>query len=307
VKDLSVADTSGEILKNVSFTGSLDCKVVLQEDLRVENLKGSVRADKGLYSLKPATMDVFGGRGGGDITADKSEAGVVYRINLTVSEVDFERLVEFSGAKKIIGGKGDLSVSLTVKEKGGRTILTNLDGTFSLRGDHLVTYTVDLDKILSKYETSQRFGLVDLGAFFIAGPLGTAALKGYRYGGIYYETQGGQGTITQFVSHWKIKNGEAEAMDCAFATSHHRVAIKGKLDLVSERYDNVVVALLDDKGCAVLKQGITGSFGSPEIGAVRAIESLAGQVFDLYRKAKRFVQADRYEVFYNGSVRQPPR
>ncbi|MFA5824186.1 MAG: hypothetical protein WC853_14110 [Thermodesulfovibrionales bacterium] len=44
----------------------------------------------------------------------------------------------------------------------------------------------------------------------------------------------------------KITDGVADATDCALATHHNRVAIKGKLDLVSERYDNVIVALLDD-------------------------------------------------------------
>ena len=97
----------------------------------------------------------------------------------------------------------------------------------------------------------------------------------------------------------------ADATDCALATHHNRVALKGKLDLVSERYDNVIVALLDDKGCAKIKQGISGFFGSPQVVAVRAVESLAGPIFNLYRKAKRFVQGGKCEVFYNGSVQQP--
>ena len=67
----------------------------------------------------------------------------------------------------------------------------------------------------------------------------------------------------------------ADATDCALATHHNRVALKGKLDLVSERYDYVIVALLNDKGCAKFKQSIRGSFGSPEIGAVSAVGSLA--------------------------------
>ena len=66
--------------------------------------------------------------------------------------------------------------------------MSSMDGTFSLRGDNLVLYTMDLDTVLSKYETSQKFNLVDLGAFFIAGPLGTVALKGYRYGDVYHQT-----------------------------------------------------------------------------------------------------------------------
>ena len=138
-KDLSVADTSGDIIKNVSFTGSFDCKEVLRKDLRIENLKGPVKADKGVFSLKPLTMDIFGGKGEGDFTADESEADPTYKINLKVSKLDFEKLEEFFGTKKVIGGKGDLSASLTVKEKGSRILMSNLDGTFALRGDNLIT------------------------------------------------------------------------------------------------------------------------------------------------------------------------
>ncbi len=98
------------------------------------------------------------------------------------------------------------------------------------------------------------------------------------------------------------KNGEADATDCALATRHNRVALKGKLNLVSERFDNVTVALLDDKGCPILKQTISGPFGSPRTGTVSAVESLAGPFFDLYTKAKRFVQGGKCEVFYSGAV-----
>jgi AsmA protein len=305
VKDLSMAGASGGIIRNVSFTGSFDCKEVLQKALRIENLKAPIKADKGVFSLKPLTMDVFGGKGEGDVAADKTQADAEYEINLHVSQLDFEKLQESFGFARLISGKGDFSASLTVKDKGGRSLIKGMDGTLSLRGSNLITHTVDLDKVLSSYETSQKFNLVDVGAFFIAGPLGSAALKGYRYGDVYYQTWGGRGAITQFISHWKIKNGEADATDCALATHHNRVALKGKLNLVSERYDNVTVALLDEKGCAKFKQTITGSFGSPRAGVVSTVESLAGPIFDLYGKAKRFVQAGKCEVFYNGAVQQP--
>lgn len=302
IKDLSIA---GDVIKNASFTGSFDCKEVRKKDLTINNVKSPIKVEKGVIYLIPLTMDIFGAKAEGDATADKSEADAVYKINLKISKLDFEKLQESFGTKKVIGGKGDLHASLTMKEKGSRKLMSSMDGTFSLRGDNLVIYTMDLDTVLSKYETSQKFNLVDLGAFFIAGPLGTVALKGYRYGDVYHQTQGGQGAITQFISQWNIKDGVADATDCALATRHNRVALKGKLNLVSERYDNVIVALLDDKGCAKFKQSISGSFGSPEVGAVSAVKSLAEPIFDLYLKAKRFVQGGKCEVFYSGAVQQP--
>jgi uncharacterized protein involved in outer membrane biogenesis len=312
INDLSLENTAGGGIKNVSFTGNMDCKEVQKKNLKIDNVKGHIHAEKGVIYLKPLTMDIFGAKGEGDATADESDVDAVYKINLKVSNLDFEKLEESLGTHKVIGGKGDLYASLTMKEKESRTLMSSLDGTFSLRGDNLVMFTMDLDKVLSSYETSQQFNLVDVGAFFVAGPLGTAALtlstaslKGYRYWDIYHLTQGGSGVITQFISHWKIKNGVADATDCALATHHHRVALKGKLDLVSERYDKVTVAILDDKGCATFKQSVSGPFDSPQVSGVSALASLGGQISNLYRKTKRFLQGGKCEVFYSGAVRQP--
>lgn len=305
IKDLSIEGTHGDIMKNLSFTGSMDCKELQKKDLKIDNIKGSIKADKGVFTLKPLTIAVFGAKGEGDIGADRTEADSVYTINLSVTKLDLEKLQESFAIERLIGGKGDLVASLTVKEKGDRNLISSINGTLSLRGDNLITYTVDLDKALSSYEASQTFNLVDVGAFFIAGPLGSAALKGYRYGDVYYRTRGGHGTIAQLVSQWKIKDGVAEATDCALATRHYRVALKGKLNLVSERYENVIVALLDDKGCAQLKQNISGPFGAPQVGTVSAVKSLADPILHLYRKAKRFVQGGKCEVFYTGAVEQP--
>jgi uncharacterized protein involved in outer membrane biogenesis len=307
LQGLSMPGTSGDIVRNISFTGSFYCKEMREKDLEIDNIKSPVKAEKGVIHLAPLTMNIVGAKAEGDVTADMSEADAVYKINLKVSKLDFAKLQESFGTKKLIGGKGDLVASLTIKEKRGRNLLSGMDGTFSLRGDNLVIYTMDLDKVLSSYETSQKFSLVDVGAFFIAGPLSTVALKGYRYGDVYYQTQGGPGVITQFISHWKIKNGVADATDCALATRHNRVALKGKLDLVNERYEDVIVALLDDKGCAKFKQGIKGPFRSPTVGAVSAIESLGGPISYLYRKAKRLLQGGKCKVFYNGSVQQPSK
>ncbi len=304
-RDVSLEDSPGEIIRNLSFRGTINCRELIRQDLKIDNITGSIKAEKRVFHLKPLTMEIFGAKGEGDVTVDMSDVDAAYKINLHVPKLDFEKLAESFDAKRVIGGKGDLTVSLTAREKKGRNLLNGMEGTLSLRGDHLTTYTADLDKVLSAYKTSRKFNLIDVGVFFIAGPLGPVALKAYRYGDLYYQTQGGQGSVTQFISHWKIRNGEADALDCALATRKNRIALKGKLNFVSERYDGVTVALLDDKGCATFKQSISGSFGSPQVSAVSTFESLVGPISDLYRKTKRFVQGGKCEVFYDGAVRQP--
>ena len=50
-----------------------------------------------------------------------------------------------------------------------------------MHGDNLVLDIGDLDKEFSRYESTQNFNLVDVGAFFLAGPIGLALTKGYDY------------------------------------------------------------------------------------------------------------------------------
>jgi AsmA protein len=303
-QDFLLKNISGDIMKKVSFVGTFDCQEIRIGNLKIHNITGPVKADQGLITLNPLTLDIFGAKGEANATANASKDHLVAELNLKVPNLDFVELQNALGVKKAIGGKGDLDASFTMEEKEALSSISSLGGHFYLQGKNLILYTMDLDQVLSAYETSQRFNLVDLGAFFIAGPLGTVGLKGYSYFDVYDQTRHGQGEIARFVSRWKIKGGIADALDCALTTQHHRVALIGHLNLARGRYENITVALVDGKGCVKFKQGITGPFGSPKIGTVSAVETLGGPIFNLYRKTKRFVQGDNCEVFYNGSLRQ---
>lgn len=302
-KNLSIADTPGGLIRVLSFTGNMDCRELYVKDLKIAAVRGGVKIDKGMISLTPLTLNVFGGNGEGDAFGDMSKADAVYRLNLKVLKIDFKKFSEYFKMNNVIGGKSDLFVAVTIKEREGLSLLKETEGTVAIEGRNLTIYSMDLDQVLTKYETSQKFNLVDLGAFFVAGPLSTVALKGFRYGDLFVHAHGGHGTVTKLVSRWRIKHGKAEALDCALATQHHRIALKGMLNLVSEHYENVTVAILDEKGCAKFKQPISGPFGSPEIGTVSTIESMAGPIVSLYSQTKRLLKGGKCDVFYNGSVR----
>jgi AsmA protein len=166
IKDILIMDTQRDIIKNISFTGNIDCEELLKKDLKIDNIKSSIKTEKGIFFLKPLTMNIFGAKGEGNITVDKTRTDAEYKFNLNISKLDFQKLQESFGAKKLISGKGNLTASLTVKENRGRNLLNGMDGTLFLQGNNLVTHTIDLDKALSTFETSQKFNLVDVGAFF---------------------------------------------------------------------------------------------------------------------------------------------
>jgi AsmA protein len=304
VNGLTRADSSMGITKDISFTGNLECKEVQKGNIQIENIKSPVTVAHGVARLDPLAMDIFGSPATGNVSLDMSESDFVYKINVKVAKLDVAKFEETYSTKRVIGGKAELHASLMMKARKNNYLLSSINGSVSLRSDNLVTYMLDLDKMLTSYESSQEFNLVDLGAFFIAGPLSTLAVRGYRSGDLYNQTRGGHGTITQFISHWQIKDGVAEATDCALSTRHNRVALKGKLDLVNKRYENVTIALLDNEGCAKFKQSISGSLIHPRIGSVSVVNSLSGPIMNLINKSKRSIQGGKCEVFYSGAVRQ---
>ena len=177
-------------------------------------------------------------------------------------------------------------------------------GEISLRGGHLTLVGNDLDRVLSRFESSQSFNLVDVGAVFFVGPLGLAVTKGYNFASLFRGSVGSN-RIRMLVSDWKVERGVAQAKDVAMATSENRIALQGGLDFVNERFADVTVAAIDAGGCARVRQAIRGSFGKPVVEKPRVLTSLAGPVLKLYRQARGLFPAGPCEVFYSGSVAAP--
>lgn len=72
--------------------------------------------------------------------------------------------------------------------------------------------------------------------------------KGYNFARNFQESEG-RSEIRTLVSDWKVERGVAQAQDVAMATKQNRVALKGGLDFVNERFDDVTVALIDTRWC----------------------------------------------------------
>ena len=53
IKDLSIVDTPGDIIRNVSFAGDLDCRELQRKDLRIDNIKGGIKRRRGYSPSSP--------------------------------------------------------------------------------------------------------------------------------------------------------------------------------------------------------------------------------------------------------------
>jgi uncharacterized protein involved in outer membrane biogenesis len=305
IRDLSFSGKKGlELLRNISFTGNMKCGEIKTKSIEVSDLRADVSGNTGVFIVNPVTLNIFDGAGKGNINIDMTGESPVYSLHFAVSKLHAEKLFASFSRKKIMKGELDFSSDLSMKGKGWDEMKKTASGKVSLRGMNLVLYNMDIDYLLSSYEKTQNFKLVDIGAFFLAGPVGTLLTKGYDFASIYRET-GREGTIRRLVSDWKVKNGIADAEDVALSTKQNRIALKGSLDFINDQYRNITLAVLDEKGCAKLSQKINGSFNKPQVEKVSILKSIAGSVINIFDKTKKFFTEGKCKVFYSGSVAHP--
>ena len=295
---------SSDLLKRLSFTADLDCGEIRAKDFAVSDMKLSVAGKNGVFELKPATMRIFGAQGSGSIRADFSGSVARYHVRYSLPQFRSEEFLKTLSPKKIMEGPMDFTANLTMQGNTTDEMKQSMDGECSLRGENLTLDGSDLDREFARFESSQNFSLMDAGAFFYLGPLGLAATKGYDFAGIF-RGSGGSSTIRTLVSNWKVERGVAQAQDVAMATNQNRVALIGKLDFINEQFDDVTMALIDVKGCAKVRQKISGAFRKPVVEKPSVLKSLAGPALKLLKKGRDLFPGGECEVFYAGSVAPP--
>lgn len=317
-RDLDVADCSLDASRlqfspvadpdapgKFSLSGRLACGRMRVDRVAMSDVQLLVDGKDGALEIEPVTMRLFGGMGSGKIHADLTGPVPVYAIRYNLAQFRIDDFLAFLSPKdtkrKSVGDAVmDFSANLTMRGRSWDELTPSASGEASLHGENLKLEIGDLDHKFSRYESSQSFNLVDVGAFFFAGPLALGVTKGYDFARVF-EGGGGSTTIRVLVSDWRVEDGVAHATDVAMATPKHRIALKGALDFVNGRFDEVTVALIDAEGCARARQKIRGPFGKPEVEKPDVLSAVSGPARKLLRQAKDLF-GGQCEVFYAGSV-----
>jgi len=303
-------------LKDLSFTAELTCGQVRSEGFTVSDLKLSAEATNGVFDLKPVTTRVFGTQGTGSIHADFSGAVPLYLVHYSLPQFPIEEFFKSVSLQAAVAGRMDFSAILSMQGETWKQMRQTVKGQISLRAKNLTLSGRDLDGEFSRFESSQNFNLVDVAAFFFAGPLGLVVAKGYSSAlGLVvtkgynfasnYQGAGGSSEIRTVVSDWNVERGVAQAQDVAMATKENRVALQGGLDFVNDQFVDVTMALIDAKGCAKVRQKIRGTFQNPVVENPSVLTSLAGPALRLLKKGSDLFLGKQCEVFYAGSVAAP--
>jgi AsmA protein len=296
------------LLANLSLAAELACGRIRTNGFAASDVQVSIEGKDGVFDLSPARMVLFGGQGSGSLRADYSGSVSVYQLDFSLAKFRMEEFFRqlfprIASQEKAGNGALDFSTKLSLRGKSFGDLKPSAAGEASLHGENLRLEIGDLDRKFSRYESSQSFNLVDVGAVFFAGPLALGVTKGYDFARIF---EGGKGStrVRVLVSRWRVEHGVAHATDVAMATEKNRVALTGGLNFVTARFEDVTMALIDDHGCARAKQKIRGPFSQPKVEKPDVMRTLAGPARALVKEAKDLF-GGKCEVFYAGSVEPP--
>jgi uncharacterized protein involved in outer membrane biogenesis len=305
-RQLRVSESKGgELMKNLSLSATVSCEQIKTRDLPMSDVKFSAESGKGVLEAKKITLHSFGGQGVADVRAEFSGAVPAIHVHGVLSKFRLEEFSRNFSQNKVGEGLMDFSTDLSMTGRDADEMTRTSSGEASLHGSGITLDVGDLDEKLSNYKATQRFNLVDLGAFLLAGPIGLAVTKGYDYSKVV-GSSAGSSQVQAFISEWHVERGVAQAKDVAMSTKANRLALKGNLDFVNGSFQDVTIAVLNRRGCVTVEQKVHGSFGHPDVEKPNVVTSLAGPAVHLLKKAERLLGAEPHcEVWYSGALPAP--
>lgn len=180
-------------------------------------------------------------------------------------------------------------------------------GTVKVRGNNLEVSGLDLDKVLDDFQSTQRVGLMDVGATALLGPAGMLVTKGNDYRNLTASLDNqGSSKVKQLSSDISFVNDIATMNDTAFATEKHRVALKGKIDIENQLFKGFQVATVDQYGCPIYKEEVMGSLDSPTVKKVNILTSgIINPISSVVTKVTKTISKQCEVPFYTGVVKHP--
>ncbi len=296
VNRLHTAGGERRLLAGLSFDAVASCADVRSGTLALAGWSAQVHADAGVIELQPFSARLFDVQSSGRVRADFSGETPAYQVQQTLRQFRVEPLLKALSLGELASGRMDLSVDLALQGRTMKELQQSMRGTVSLRGQGLTYHRGNIDEQFERFESSQTLNLFDVGAMLLAGPAGLLVTKGYDFAGLAQAAQG-ESEIRTLVSDWSVERGVARAVDVALATPDHRVAIRGGIDLVADRFRDMTVALVDAKGCVRVQQRIEGTLKKPVVDKPGPIEALAAPAARLLQKGAELVGADTCAVF----------
>ena len=292
--------TSSNILETLICEASLNITNLSTNKFKVDELDYDIKVKNGTYYVRPNNTHLFNKHGDGLFVIKPFGDHPVYNLRYKVDQFDIANLFSTFLSDTLLVGKMDLDFAITFTGNNRKDIEQTLDGRLMIRGKDLTLKGLDLDKVIDRFKRSQRFTLADVGAVALMGPVGILVTKGSDYASLIVLSPGESCEVVEFLSDWEVEKGLVNLVDVAFTTNENRMAIKGQVNLLSDSL-NIEIGLLNEKGCSIYSQSISGDVNNPDMGKVKVVRSVLAPVTDLVNK----VGEVKCDVFYSGKVKQP--
>lgn len=296
-----------------------------RSDLEVAVYVNFTTAKFDKLKLGPAQIQAHYRAGG--ITADVDEASVFdgkasarlswqpggakprYTASLVLKDFDASQSVTLFRQKPFIRGRLNLSAEVSGEGASIRDMLGSADGTVKLEGANLELTSTNLDELVTRIISSQQYNLVDAMAYFFIGPFGASATKGLDIASVARELSKPGTTpneIKRIHTSWKLTDGVASAEDVALETSRYLLALKGRVKLVKREFENIQIAVVNNRGCPVAVQKLHGPIASPSMEKTNIMLTLTRPMLDaLSKSAKQLLDANCETPFYQGELLPP--
>ncbi len=300
--------TLAGILRHFAQKGTvkLNSKKVEYQPHEFTNIELQLVGKKERIELLPFTLNFSGapikGKGYLDLTNKMPE----WKFQVQGKQVNMEAVSNLFGMHDA-GLSGQVDVANHFAGRGLSSEFKLVDGEVDVSGRNIQIRGFDMDVIIDEFTNSQSVGLMDVGAYALLGPAGMLVNKGNDYLQLTSSVEAkGSSHISQIRTHLRIRQSIVRMEDVALATTKHRLAFKGEVDLKQRSFKNFLVATVDEKGCALYEESITGTFDVPRAqevnllvkGVINPITSVLSTVTDpILGRCKT--------PFYSGSVKSP--
>jgi AsmA protein len=291
-------------IDHLSFSGKLIVDYIKVNLLEFNESNFDVMGESGILTIKPRDSDFYGGKSTGTAILDFSSNKRKHQITLRIDDFVIEDFLKGIGQEEIMTGVVDVEFDLKFRGDSNTDIINSLTGFSKFYGKDLVYYGNDIDNIVTKFEKSQNFSLIDLGAVFVAGPFGAVFTKGMSFANLIVGDMGEKSEIKELIAHWTFSNGLVAAEDVAFSTHKNRIALVGAIDYRNKVYKEPTLAILSKEGCAVLSETENGSFENPDRKQISKVGALLGPVKNLWKKLTKPI-SKKCQPIYEGIISHP--
>lgn len=302
-------EPSKEPLKAVDFEGDLKISSISYNKYKITNMALKFGMKDALVDVSSMTYTLFGSHASGNAKADLSGKSPKVQFSQQIPKLGLQNFSKEILEKELFDGELGLELNLQATLDTPEVLKKSLKGSVAFDGVGVGIAGYDLDKILTSYDKSQNIDMVDVGSFLLAGPLGFALSKSSDSANIYVGAKNGKTLLKHLHVKMDIADTKARLSDVAMATGKNRVAIKGDLDILKERFLDVKLGILDEKNCAKYAQTIQGTFAKPSIKIdENVVNSVVNIASSLLKKSQKIIVKDANKnctPFYEGIVKQP--